>query len=309
MEREQSERQRRNMDVHRVEALFNQGYLESLQPYPHWVVWTLLEDKHGDLKKVPFNPRTHKAASSTNLRTWDTLPVALSALKGGRFAGLGFVFSESAPFTGIDFDHCIEHGKLKPDVEEVIEELDSYSEYSPSRSGIHVIVKGRLPGRNIKRPHIELYDKERFFTITLHHLAGAPIDAKESSYLPTLYEQSSTPKPTPVFLYPSEGMKPRYSDEKVLEKAMSNVRMGETFRRHFMGDESLWTGKGPMHHSQSEAVWQLVLYLKFYTYGNAEQMDRLFRQSKLYEVSKWDENRGDSTYGAETIRKALSERK
>ncbi len=51
-----------------------------------------------------------------------------------------------------------------------------------------------------------------------------------------------------------------------------------------------------------------MLYLKFYTYGNPEQMDRLFRQSKLYEISKWDESRGDSTYGQETIKKALDEK-
>ncbi len=296
------------MDIQPLQERFREGYLESLQPYRNWVVWTLLEDKRGDLKKVPFTPRTLKAASATNPRTWDTLPVALNALKTGRFAGLGFVFSETAPFTGIDFDDCLENGNVKPDVEETIEALDSYTEYSPSRSGLHVIVKGRLPGRNIKRTNIELYDKERFFTITLQHLPGSPIDVRESSYLQPLYEKHKKPKPTPVVLYPPEGTKPRYSDDKVLEKAMNNPKMGELFTRHYMADPTLWSGPHAMHNSQSEAVWRLVLYLKFYTYGNPEQMDRLFRQSKLYEISKWDESRGDSTYGQETIKKALDEK-
>jgi putative DNA primase/helicase len=75
-----------------------------------------------------------------------------------------------------------------------------------------------------------------------------------------------------------------------------------------MADPTLWSGEPAMHTSPSEAVWRLVLYLKFYTYGNASQMDRLFRQSKLYEMSKWDEGRGDSTYGKETIKKALDEK-
>lgn len=296
------------MDIQLLHERFRQGYLAALQSYRHWVVWTLLEDKHADLKKVPFNPRTHKAASTTNPHSWDTLPVALNALKTGRFAGLGFVFSESAPFTGIDFDDCLENGNITPAVEETIKALDSYTEYSPSLSGLHVIVHGRLPGKNIKRATIELYDKERFFTITLNHLPSSPIDAKESSYLPVLYEQYQKPKPTPLVLYPSEGIQPRYSDEKVLEKAVNNPKMGELFRRHFMADITLWSGPHAMHNSQSEAVWRLVLYLKFYTYGNAEQMDRLFRQSKLYEMSKWDEPRGDSTYGQETIKKALDEK-
>jgi primase-polymerase (primpol)-like protein len=212
------------------------------------------------------------------------------------------------PFTGIDFDDCLENGKIQPAVEETIEALDSYTEYSPSRSGLHVIVRGRLPGKNSKRANIELYDKERFFTITLNHLPGSPIDVKESGYLSTLYEQYQKPKPTPVVLLSSESIQPRYSDEKVLKKAMNNPKAGELFQRHFNADPSLWSGPHALHNSQSEAVWRLVLYLKFYTYGNAEQMDRLFRQSKLYEMSKWDEPRAESTYGQETIKKALHEK-
>jgi putative DNA primase/helicase len=185
MERERY-RPRHDMEVQRLQERFNQGYLESLQPYPNWVVWTMLTDKHGDLKKVPFNPRTLRAASPTDPRTWDDLSTSLAALKTGRFAGLGFIFSKDAPFTGIDFDHCIEDGKIKPDVEELIEALDSYTEYSPSKTGLHVIVQGKLPGRNIKRAGIELYDKDRFFTITLNHLPGAPIDVKETDALAAL---------------------------------------------------------------------------------------------------------------------------
>jgi putative DNA primase/helicase len=221
---------------------------------------------------------------------------------------LGFVFSESAPFTGIDFDDCVEDGKIKPDVEEKIEELDSYTEYSPSKTGLHVIVKGKLPGKGIKRPGIEMYDKGRFFTVTLNHLPGCPLDAKESGYLHTLYRENTRHTTTPVVLYTPETIPPRYTDEAVLNKAMTNPKMGELFRRHFEADATLWSGPNPMHNSQSEAVWRLVLYLKFYTYGNAQQMDRLFRESKLYQISKWDEPRGNSTYGQETIKKALDEK-
>lgn len=293
------------MEVLHIQERFKDGYLQSLQPYPNWVVWSLLENKQGEMKKVPFNPRTHMSASTTNPQTWDRLPVALNALKSGRFAGLGFVFSESAPFTGIDFDNCLVDGKITPDVEDIVAQLDSYTEYSPSLRGLHVIVKGKLPGKNIKQKGIEMYDSERFFTITLNHLPGFPIDVKESSYLPALYERYTKRQPAPAVFSPFEAVQPRYSDEAVLRKAMSNPRMGELFRRHFMADASLWTGPQAIHNSPSEAVWRLVLYLRFYTYGNASQMDRLFRQSELYTISKWDEPRGSSTYGRETIMKAL----
>ena len=58
--------------------------------------------------------------------------------------------------------------------------------------------------------------------------------------------------------------------------------------------------------SQSEADMALALKLAFWTGKNTEQMDRLFRQSKLYR-EKWDKaHRSDgTTYGQETIAKAV----
>ena len=39
--------------------------------------------------------------------TWGNLEQALTALKTGNYHGIGFVFAEDDPFTGIDIDHCV----------------------------------------------------------------------------------------------------------------------------------------------------------------------------------------------------------
>jgi putative DNA primase/helicase len=56
--------------------------------------------------------------------------------------------------------------------ETVIEGLDGYTELSPSGTGIHIIVRGELPGSGNRKGPLEMYDKKRFFTVTGHGLGG-----------------------------------------------------------------------------------------------------------------------------------------
>src|SRR5699024_5069031 len=60
------------------------------------------------------------------------------------------------------------------------------------------------------------------------------------------------------------------------------------------------------HSGQSSEDMALCNHLAFWTGKNRKQMDELFRQSKLYRP-KWDESRGETTYGYYTIDRAISE--
>jgi putative DNA primase/helicase len=52
----------------------------------------------------------------------------------------------------------------------IVEELDSYTEISPSGTGVHILVKAALPeGRN-RKGRFEAYDRGRYFTITGKHM-------------------------------------------------------------------------------------------------------------------------------------------
>ena len=89
------------------------------------------------------------------------------------------------------------------------------------------------------------------------------------------------------------------SDEQVLEKARS-AQNAESF-------SGLWDGQWQgAYASQSEADLALCCSLAFWTGKDPAQMDRLFRQSKLFR-EKWDtvHHSDGATYGAETIRQAL----
>ena len=111
---------------------------EDLKRLPQWVV-------HKD--KIPHSPGTGYRASVTNPATWSTFEAACEAVERGSFSGIGFVFTESDPFVGVDFDKCIVDGQLDPWVKLHLGKLESYTELSPSGTGLHVICRGSLPGR------------------------------------------------------------------------------------------------------------------------------------------------------------------
>ena len=122
--------------------------------------------------KHPYNPRSGRKASSTDLMTWSTLDEVLDAYHGGRYDGVGFVFSSADPYVGVDLDGCADPdtGEIALWALQVIEGLGAYTEFSPSGTGVHIIARGKL-SRSGRRGPIEMYSQERFFTVT-GNLAG-----------------------------------------------------------------------------------------------------------------------------------------
>lgn len=136
-----------------------------LRKRPQWVTY---EPEN----KVPLDPRTGRYASTTDSLTWGTFEEALrQADEHG--LGVGFVFSSGDPFVGVDLDKCRdpETGEIVQWAQEIIVELNSYTEISPSGTGVHIIVKGKLSkslSKTLKEQggKIEMYSQERFFTVT-----------------------------------------------------------------------------------------------------------------------------------------------
>lgn len=180
---------------------------ESLTSRDQWVVWRS-EQRGGKPTKVPYNARTGQLAKSDDPDTWASYRDAL--LAGEQFDGIGYVFSPDDPYSGVDLDDCINDGKVAPWAEAQLLALNSYSEISPSGTGIKVWVEGILPGsakpRKEKIPasvipldapgSIEMYSERRFFTVTGWHVDGTPRDIQYANgALTDLYEQI---KPAPI---------------------------------------------------------------------------------------------------------------
>jgi putative DNA primase/helicase len=141
-----------------------EGIPEELRVRPQWVVWKAVGDRPD---KVPYSARSGRRASSTDLLTWSTFQEALEAYENGGFAGLGFVFSSADPYAGVDLDACVNrNGEVAGWALKIARYLDSYTELSPSGTGLHIIVRGDVP--NCRKGDLEIYSSKRFFTVTGH---------------------------------------------------------------------------------------------------------------------------------------------
>jgi putative DNA primase/helicase len=94
----------------------------------------------------------------------------------GDFDGVGFVFSRTDDFFGVDLDHVRDpaSGEISVEAHAIILELDSYTEVSVSGAGLHIYGRVKLPSGGRRRGCIELYDEGRYFCVTGHRVDGTP---------------------------------------------------------------------------------------------------------------------------------------
>jgi putative DNA primase/helicase len=290
--------------------------LRTMQARPQWICWRKepRRDTRDTYTKVPYDPRTGHEAKSNDPATWATYTEALTTWQQApeRYDGIGYMFHRD--LTGVDLDHCIDaQGQMEPWAWAIVKRLASYAEYSPSETGVHILIRGTVPKgirRFIKKAlpqlhpqhpdaAIEMYCEGRYFTVTGNHVEGAPttIEAKQEA-LETLYAEvvgrcappASPPKP-------QEAAPPSLDDETLLKKA-GEANNGAKFRALFYQGSAGYP-------SASEADLALCLMLAFWTGRDPERMDRLFRRSTLYR-EKWDTARSTNTYGQDTIQKAAA---
>jgi primase-polymerase (primpol)-like protein len=145
-----------------------------LRAEPRWVVWKLVS-RDGRWTKAPFrasDPST--PASSTDPATWGTFAHALAAYNAGRCDGIGFVLGDG--WAGLDDDRCRDPhtSTIAPAAFARAERLNSYTEVSPSGTGIKTFFRVDptwAPHANvitIDGQKTEIYARDRFFTVTGH---------------------------------------------------------------------------------------------------------------------------------------------
>jgi putative DNA primase/helicase len=272
------------------------GELRTLDQFVCWRE----EVRAGEPTKVPYSVAGGKA-STTNPKTWAPLDAALSHAEEHGMSGVGFVFTEDDPFAGIDIDKCrdAETGEIEPWARKIVAAFDSYTEVSPSGTGLHIFVKATLPGPNNRKGPLEMYESGRYFTLTGEHLGGTPTEIHErQDVLERLYQHVFKIEKASSA---TNGHKPQTApldvgDEDLLALA-KQAKNGEKFSRLWSGDTSDYAG------DDSRADLALCSLLAFWTDGDTERMDHLFRQSGLMR-DKW--NRDD--YRERTFNRVLDGR-
>lgn len=252
---------------------------------PQWVVWLPEERADGRINKVPHNPRTGYPASHSNPRHWGTFAEAVAAYQcDTRWAGIGYVFHADDPYAGVDLDGCRypDTGGLEPWAEDIVRRLATYTEASPSGTGVKAIVRGRLEGSGRKSKRVEVYDRERFFTLTGHRLPDAPATIEDRHELLTaLVTELFPPRQTTTNGRTHEGYRAARVPTAVLLERAGKAKNGSRFMRLWQGDTSEY------EHDDSRADAALCRLLAFWTGPDREWIDALFRESGLYR-DKWE---------------------
>jgi putative DNA primase/helicase len=282
-----------------------QAIPEELRSLPNWIIWRYEKraDKRGIVRetKVPYNAKSEKHALSNKPATWSGFGDAAAALKRDRsYAGLGFCLTP--PYVGVDLDGCRQNGSFEPWADEIIRELDSYSEFSPSKLGVHVITKGELPDgprqKVLGGEHhgVGLYDsaRGRYLTVTGNRISGNGTIAERTVELQRIHARLFPPQPKAKTKAKAEAGA-ALTDDDLVERAR-NANDGGKFSRLWAGE---WEGA---YASQSEADLALSMRLAFWTNRDAARIDALFRRSGLMR-QKWE--RAD--YRDVTIAKAIAQ--
>ena len=153
---------------------------QAMRERAQWLLWRF-ERYEGDKKprKVPYyasgRKRGGKQGSDEDRAALVALDVALDHLARGHFDGLGFAFLPGDGLIGIDIDGAIsEEGEISPRAAAIIEACASYTEYSPSGRGMHIIVQGKSETFKDNRIGLEVFCGRQFFTCTGRRWPGTP---------------------------------------------------------------------------------------------------------------------------------------
>jgi len=287
-----------------VKELYDFNSIPSeLKALPQWILWKS-EEKGGRYTKVPYQS-DGEMAQANNRSTWSTFATAVKFYLEGDYSGIGFVFSRQDNYIGIDIDNCVVDGKPNTFATEIIDTLDSYTEFSPSGKGLHIIIKGGLPqnvlgtGRKNTQHGLEIYSYGRYFTFTGNRENSNDVYDRTDE-LAEVFEK--------YFDDSDIQGRVRLSDFENDEIKISNESLWERMFRSKSGDEirSLYNGN-LINNDHSSSDLALCNYLAFWTGKSAPRMDAMFRETSLVR-DKWDiiHHSSGETYGERTIVEAIS---
>lgn len=166
-----------------------------------WLAFKL-EENNGKMTKVPYSTKITPASESkygtpfikkSGVRTkenWaDSYMDAYNFVKETNkrndvksLDGVGFVLGDG--FAGVDLDDVVnEDNQIKNFANEFIGSIPSFTEFSPSGTGLHILFKGEIDTdykQKCSDLGAEFYDDDgRWFTVTGNYVKGTPTSINE----------------------------------------------------------------------------------------------------------------------------------
>ena len=270
---------------------------DELKKEKRWCLYKITQ-RDGKNTKLPLMPNG-KPAKSNDKTTWNSYEDCIAALNRNIGDGLGFMLGDG--YIGIDIDKVSDdifvysmdyHAKSM--TADFLRGISTYAEISPSKTGLHFIGKGEVPGERKRYKNLEIYDKDRFFTVTGNVIKDRNrnkvinIDSElkplYEKYMPKINVINSENKRNQITTFLKD-------DQDIVEKLFDRGYFsytGEDLRRIYYGNYESY------FNSQSEADFFMLQRLLYYT-ADVEQAISLMENSGL-KREKWYKRRGNTDY-------------
>jgi hypothetical protein len=158
---------------------------DEIRTIRNWICWRsgVRDGKQTKIPTKPYRTNGDINLDVTNPDQRRDFETAYDALNDSRVdaTGLGFVFTDDVLIVGVDLDNCrdSDSGEIDDWAMDIIDQLDSYTEISPSGTGVHILVGGNLPPGGNRKGQVEMYDSDRYFTVTGAHVEGTPTELRK----------------------------------------------------------------------------------------------------------------------------------
>lgn len=162
---------------------------DELREIPGWLMWRM-EYREGEDKprKVPYyangRRRQGQQGGHEDRHELVTFDAARSAAARRGFDGVGLALLPDFNVTALDFDRCVTGGQLHPEVEAIA--ATSYAEWSPSGTGVRVLLRGLLFNRKSFEGAygFETFSTKGFVTVTGNRLPITDVLGNENTVAP-----------------------------------------------------------------------------------------------------------------------------
>lgn len=244
-----------------------------LKQSPNWVAWGIRDAP----PKAPFNPESllsgRPSPAKAGVReTWSSYHNAVECVRRGLARGVGYQFGGNGIY-GVDLDHVIDHaGKLTPQAHEIVDKLASYTEISPSGTGMHIFVLA--PDADITRHRkkgffLEVYSTGRYFTVTGNIYGSRGAIETRTTELQFIHDK---------FLLPDAAQKAVQLPPPIVVSSAEQERFLRTGLERDKVFRALWEGER-RHGNESGDDQALMNKLAYWCNADPDAMIRAFISS------------------------------
>jgi hypothetical protein len=235
------------------------------------------EIRDGKRAKVPHGINLQHC-DHTNPVSWVSFAKAYEVLEKHPEFGLGIAADGSDTF--IDIDNCVSNGIIEPWVLELQHRLPpTYGEFSPSGTGLHLYFWGALDLPGKKKNGVEIYFREKYFTVTGQQIPGTPdtVATLDPDTLKKLWDDVSENRLRP---YLQKSGSEKSSSPLIAVTPLSQTDREARLARALADDLSDYGG------DRSAAVYAVLQFLARKHQGDEAAMVKEFEGSKLH--SSWE---------------------